>query len=88
MSMRKKETAVSAIGSMFADVKTDNAFGSGLGVKVTCIGAGSLPNNCAGMRDAVAAASYASSSSGDDFNTRAYHCPCRKRCVLLDVLLY
>ena len=40
MSMRKKETAVSAIGSMFADVKTDNAFGSGLGVKVTRVSAG------------------------------------------------
>ena len=40
MSMRKKETAVSAIGSMFADVKTDNAFGGGLGVKVTRLSAG------------------------------------------------
>ena len=40
MSMRKKETAVSAIGSMFADVKTDNAFGGGLGLKVTRFCAG------------------------------------------------
>lgn len=40
MVLKSKETAVSAIGSMFADLKTDNAFGGGLGVKVTCVGAG------------------------------------------------
>ena len=40
MSMRKKETAISVFGSMFGDRKTNHAIGSGLGVKVTCIGAG------------------------------------------------
>ena len=40
MVLKSKETAVSAIGSMFADVKTDNAFGGGLGVKVTRLSAG------------------------------------------------
>lgn len=40
MSMRKKETAVSAFGSMFGDSDTDSTHGGGLGVKVTCIGAG------------------------------------------------
>lgn len=49
MVVRKKETAVSAIGSMFADVKTDNAFGSGLGVKVTRVGAG-LASHVDGLR--------------------------------------
>ena len=40
MVVRKKETAISVFGSMFGDRKTNHAIGSGLGVKVTCIGAG------------------------------------------------
>lgn len=49
MVLKSKETAVSAIGSMCADVKTDNAFGGGLGVKVTRVGAG-LASHVDGLR--------------------------------------
>ena len=40
MVLKSKETAISVFGSMFGDRKTNHAIGSGLGVKVTCIGAG------------------------------------------------
>ena len=40
MSMRKKETALSEVGFPVAKHRTNVTSGSGLGVKVTCIGAG------------------------------------------------
>lgn len=40
MVLKSKETAISVFGSMFGDRKTNHAIGSGLGVKVTRVGAG------------------------------------------------
>ena len=58
MVVRKKETAISVFGSMFGDRKTNHAIGSGLGVKVTCIGAG-LASHFVGVRYCYAVLSRA-----------------------------
>ena len=58
MVLKSKETAISVFGSMFGDRKTNHAIGSGLGVKVTCIGAG-LASHFVGVRYCYAVLSRA-----------------------------
>lgn len=58
MSMRKKETALSEVGFPVAKHRTNCTTSSGLGVKVTCIGAG-LASHFVGVRYCYAVLSRA-----------------------------